>query len=138
MTITVTREELTKKAIQALYEGLGIRDAIKFLQMVGIARGDFTEEHRVMPEFSDQTTEEIIRDLLIRREEELALARVLAKRVFGPFTIPKEKLEPIRLEFHDIRVFEIDPKNTTAVLTHFEPRLYKSVPKKGTKEIVLA
>ena len=61
------REELTRRAIRALYAQLGIKDAITFLQMSGIVRGDFTKEHRTMPEFSDETTKELIREILISR-----------------------------------------------------------------------
>ena len=47
-------EEVIERGIHAVYKELGLEEAVQFLRAISGGKGDFTEEHKEMPEFSDE------------------------------------------------------------------------------------
>jgi hypothetical protein len=45
--------------MQYINKELGLEDAIRFLRAISGGKGDFTEEHKEMPEFSDENVKKI-------------------------------------------------------------------------------
>ena len=52
-------EEMIERGIHAVYKELGLEDGVRFLRAISGGKGDFTEEHKEMPEFSDENVKKI-------------------------------------------------------------------------------
>jgi|GEM_PF-2640765 len=61
-------EEVIERGIYAVYKELGLEDAIRFLRAISGGKGDFTEEHKRMPEFSDENVKNIFMRLTKRSD----------------------------------------------------------------------
>ena len=57
-------EEVIERGILAIYKELGLEEAVQFLQAISGGKGDFTEEHKEMPEFSDENVKKIFLRLI--------------------------------------------------------------------------
>jgi hypothetical protein len=52
-------EDVIERGIFAVYKELGVEDAVRFLRAISGGKGDFTEEHKKMPEFSDENVKAV-------------------------------------------------------------------------------
>jgi len=57
-------EEVIERGIHAVYKELGLEEAVQFLRAISGGKGDFTEEHKEMPEFSDENVKKIFLRLI--------------------------------------------------------------------------
>ncbi|HDN83742.1 MAG TPA: hypothetical protein ENG50_05205 [Candidatus Altiarchaeales archaeon] len=52
-------EEVIERGIHAVYKELGLEEAVQFLRAISGVKGDLTEEHKEMPEFSDENVKKL-------------------------------------------------------------------------------
>ena len=59
----VVSKDIMEKGIAAVYKALGLKDAILFFRTISGGKADFTVEHKVMAEFSDENVKRIFKEL---------------------------------------------------------------------------
>ncbi len=61
-------EKLIQKGVMTLYKELGVENAVRFLQLIGVSRGDYVKEHRV--KYQSTSVNELVKKIKERRAKE--------------------------------------------------------------------
>lgn len=62
--------DVIERGISVVYRELGIDDAVRFLRAISGGKGNFTLEHKKMPEFSDENVKSIFLKLTKGRSDQ--------------------------------------------------------------------
>lgn len=58
-------EKLIQKGVMALYKELGVENAVRFLQLIGVSRGDYVKEHKAR--YQGASVDELVKRIKGRR-----------------------------------------------------------------------
>lgn len=58
-------EKLIQKGVMTLYKELGVENAVRFLQLIGVSRGDYVKEHRA--KYQSISVDELVKKIKERR-----------------------------------------------------------------------